>query len=298
MKKKLVKKEDSEVTIMIPTFNRSGYLQEAIASAMAQTYPCHIIVCDHGSTDDTPQVMKKYKTDVTYIRREEDFGPHFCWLDGVLHSKTKYVKILYDDDWIEPTFVEKTIALMKDDVSCVITNAMISFESEKGKRIEKTTFFNKTGVFSNFYIKHLLLLFAGVISPTAVLFRKEELLDGIYQGKLPKKGGNYYHGVGPDMFVMLLGFLRYPKIGFVNEYLATFRAHEKSITMDAIKQKETKKKIQKGYEDIIEFYSFLRYFKLFRLLYFFSPLRILRMFLKNNIELIKKIMKGFTNEVS
>ena len=152
MKKKLVKKEDSEVTIMIPTFNRSGYLQEAIASAIAQTYPCHIIVCDHGSTDDTPQVMKKYKTDVTYIRREEDFGPHFCWLDGVLHSKTKYVKILYDDDWIEPTFVEKTIALMKDDVSCVITNAMISFESEKGKRIEKTTYFNKTGVFSNFYI--------------------------------------------------------------------------------------------------------------------------------------------------
>ena len=216
----------------------------------------------------------------------------------MLHSKTKYVKILYDDDWIEPTFVEKTIALMKDDVSCVITNAMISFESEKGKRIEKTTFYNKTGVFSNFYIKHLLLLFAGVISPTAVLFRKEELLDGIYQGKLPKKGENYYHGVGPDMFVMLLGFLRYPKIGFVNEYLATFRAHEKSITMDAIKQKETKKKIQKGYEDIIEFYSFLRYFKLFRLLYFFSPLRILRMFLKNNIELIKKIMKGFTNEVS
>ena len=152
MKKELIKKEDSEVTIMIPTFNRSGYLQEAIASAMAQTSPCHIIVCDHGSTDDTPQVMKKYKTDVTYIRREEDFGPHFCWLDGVLHSKTKYVKILYDDDWIEPTFVEKTIALMKDDVSCVITNAMISFESEKGKRIEKTTFFNKTGVFSNFYI--------------------------------------------------------------------------------------------------------------------------------------------------
>lgn len=298
MKTKLVNKENSEVTIMIPTFNRSDYLQEAIASAMNQTYPCQIVVCDHGSTDDTPEVMKKYKGDVTYVRREEDFGPHFCWLDGVLHSKTKYVKILYDDDWIEPTFVEKTLALMKDDVSCVITNAMISFESEKGKRIEKTTFYNKTGVFSNFYIKHLLLLFAGVISPTAVLFRKEELLDGIYQGKLPKKGGNYYHGVGPDMFVMLLGFLRYPKIGFVNEYLATFRAHEKSITMDAIKQKETKKKIQKGYEDIIEFYSFLRYFKLFRLLYFFSPLRILRMFLKNNIELIKKIMKGFTNEVS
>lgn len=285
------KKKETEVTILIPTFNRSDYLQEAINSALKQTYPCHIIVCDHGSTDDTPKVMEKYKSKVEYVRKEEDFGPHFCWLDGVLHAKTEYVKILFDDDWLEPTFVEKTLPLMRKDVSCVITNAKISFESGKEKRIEKSTFFNKTGIFSNFYMKHLLLLFAGVISPTAVLFRKAELLDGIYQGKLPKKGGNYYHGVGPDMFVMLLGFLRYPKIGFVNEDLAIFRAHEKSITMDAIKAKETKIKIQKGYEDTIEFYSFLRYFKIFKIFYYLSPIRILSFFLKKNINHINKIIK-------
>jgi len=169
MKTKLVNKENSEVTIMIPTFNRSGYLQEAIVSAMNQTYPCQIVVCDHGSTDDTPEVMKKYKTEVTYIRREEDFGPHFCWLDGVLHSKTKYVKILYDDDWIEPTFVEKTLALMEDGVSCVITNANISFEEGNSKRVTKSTFFNKTGIFSNFIIKHFILLSGAVISPSCFI---------------------------------------------------------------------------------------------------------------------------------
>jgi len=295
MKKVLVKKENSEVTIMIPTFNRSDYLQEAIASAMNQTYPCQIVVCDHGSTDNTPEVMKKYKGDVTYVRREEDFGPHFCWLDGVLHSKTKYVKILYDDDWIEPTFVEKTLALMKDDVSCVITNANISFENGKEKRVTKSTFFNKTGVFSNFIIQSEILLLGGVISPSAVLFRRDELIDGIYQGKLWKKGGVYYHGVGPDMFVMLLGFLRYPKIGFINEELTTFRAHDKSITMDAKKESGKSNSIQSAYEDVIEFYTFVKWFKVFKIFYTFSIVRLMRKVLRKNLEIVKKVVRIFNN---
>jgi glycosyltransferase involved in cell wall biosynthesis len=287
-------KKDTEVTILIPTFNRSEYLQEAIESALAQTYECEVIVCDHGSTDDTPEVMKKYKDRVKYIRREEDFGPHFCWLDGVLHSRTKYIKILFDDDWLDKEFVERTLPLMEGDVSCVITNANISYESEKEKKVEKSRFFNRTGVFSNFIIKHVIILSGGVISPSCVLFRKEELVDGIYQGKLPKKGGNYYHGVGPDMFVMLLGFLRYPKIGFVSDELVTFRAHANSITMDAKKAKETKNRIEGGYEDTIEFYSLLRGFKVFRIFYFFSPIRIFRrFFIKNKdsfITLIRRIL--------
>ncbi len=292
MKKKNIKKEDSEVTIVIPTFNRSDYVQEAIDSALNQTYPCHVIVCDHGSSDNTPEVMKKYGSRIQYIRKEEDLGPHFCWLDGVLHAKTRYVKLLYDDDWIEPTFIEKTVALMQDNVSCVITNANICFEGEG--RVEKCAFFNKTGIFSNFFIKHELLLFGGVISPSCVLFRRDELIDGIYQGKLPIKGGNYYHGVGPDMFVMLIGFLRYSKIGFVNEYLANFRAHNKSITISAGKEESTKKQITKAYMDVIQFYSFLRTFPIFKVFYYISPIRVGGIILRNNISTIKKIRDSIT----
>ena len=139
-----------------------------------------------------------------------------------------------------------------------------------------------------------LVLFATVISPTACLFRRQELIDGIYQGGLLKKGGNYYHGVGPDMFVMLLGFLRYKKFGFVNEYLATFRAHEKSITMDAMKEEMSKKRISSAYKDVIEFYVFLKSFSFFKVLYFFSPIRILGLILKKNINFVKKLIKIFT----
>lgn len=286
--------ERSEVTIIIPTFNRSDYLQKAIDTSLSQTYPCHIIVCDHGSKDDTPEIMQKYQGRVQYLRKEEDFGPHFGWLDGAIHAKTKYIKILYDDDWIDPTFVEKTLELMTEDVSCVISNALISHENGEEKGTSKSTFFNKTGVFRNTRIKMDLLLFRTVISPTCCLFRKEEVIDGIYQGRLFKNGGNYYHGVGPDMFIMLLGFLRYKKIGLINEYLATFRAHEKSISMDANKKNENKIKIQKAYSDVIEFYLFLSSFKIYEILVIL-PLRLIRnILLKIKTPIIKiiRIMKA------
>jgi glycosyltransferase involved in cell wall biosynthesis len=290
MKNKKVSLKDTEVTILIPTFNRSGYVQEAIDSALKQTYPCNVIVCDHGSTDDTPKVMKKYKDRVQYVRKEEDFGPHFCWLDGVLHAKTEYIKILFDDDLMEPTFVEKTLTLMHEDVGCVITNAKIIFDNGNKTQIRKSTLFNKTGVFRNSLIKRDFMIFTTVISPSSCLFRKREVIDGIYQGGLWKKGGIYYHGVGPDIFIMLLGLLRYKKVGFVNEELATFRAHEKSISIDANKNPETMLKIRKSYEDVVEFYLFLTFFKLFEIIYL-VPIRFLRKGLILSKNLIRGVVK-------
>lgn len=44
----------SDVTVVIPTYNRAALLEKAIASALAQTEPVGaIIVVDDGSTDDS-----------------------------------------------------------------------------------------------------------------------------------------------------------------------------------------------------------------------------------------------------
>ena len=57
---------------------------------------CEIIVCDHGSTDNTQELMKKYQDKVIYIRREVDYGIHFTWLDGIIIATSDLIHINYE----------------------------------------------------------------------------------------------------------------------------------------------------------------------------------------------------------
>ena len=252
----------NKVTVVIPTFNRADYVCKTIDSAINQTVECDIIVCDHGSSDNTPDVVQKYGDRIKYIRRERDFGPHFCWVEGVLNADTEYIHIHYDDDLMEPSFVEKTLALMSEDVGMVFSEASI-YDLNSGN-IVNPELFNikkknwKTGTMKSSVLEEWLLN-GLMISPAACLFRKKQVVDAIIPGDLPIDFGGNYHGVGPDFLMSLLSVLRYPKFGVVCEALSLFGSHESSITMDAVADKAKWEKLQNGYD------AYRRYYKLIKL---------------------------------
>lgn len=252
--------QDKKVSIVIPTFNRKDFLSKCIDSCLSQTYPCEIIVCDHGSTDGTHIFMEKYRDKVIYIRRDKDFGPHFCWLEGILNASGEFVHLQFDDDWIEDTFIEKTVSLMDDDVGFSVTNATLYYDNkEEFKTTNRLSMYKKSDVYDIKLLERNILLRETVISPGCCLFRKEVLIDSLYQGVLPLKKVNSYHGVGPDIFVMLLSFLKYKKVGIVIESLAVFREHEGSITTDSSKDHCKKIKIKNAYREVVGYYRFLKF---------------------------------------
>lgn len=244
------------VSIVIPTFNRAAYVCQAIDTALAQTETCRVIVADHGSTDDTPTVLASYGDRVTYVRRERDFGPHFCWLEGVLHAETPYVHLQFDDDWLEPTYVEACMAQMSDETGFVFST--VALHDEEAGAVTGRLFegiYPATGVHPRAPVEKILM--RKLISPGALICRKQDLQDALYQGDLPLAEATY-HGVGPDLFVALLCLLRYPKVGYVAEPLAVFRAHETSITMDAQKHPGRDARLKAAYDEVRKHYRHLK----------------------------------------
>lgn len=252
-----------KVTIVIPTFNRANMVTRAIDTALAQTYPCQIIVCDHGSKDNTPEVVKKYGNKITYIRREKDFGPHFCWLEGVLNAEGEYVHIHMDDDWLEPTYIEETIKLMNPDVGMVFSDAYTRFFDENITKENVLNVANKFGYgeHPSEMLEKVILSERYMLSPAACLYRKKDIIDAIYPGDLPVDFGPKYFGVGPDHFMTLQALLRYKKFACVDKSLLTFAYHKGSITVDAYQEQEKTNKILETYQSVRRYYLLLKQYK-------------------------------------
>jgi len=248
------------ISIVIPTFNRYDYLLTCIDSCLAQTQPCEIIVCDHGSTDNTPNIKNIYGDKIIYVRRELDSGVHFCWLDGILHAKNDLIHINFDDDWIAPTYIEKCASLFNDNVGCVFSEAQVFHEKDKKFgafcfELKKSSGIFKVNKLIDFNLKYLT-------SPGAGVFRKQILLDALFVGNIPFSK-NHYRGVGPDMLFSLMSGLNHNYFGYINEPLAFFREHENSITVDAYADSSKREKIKKGYEDAKIYFLINKFISIF-----------------------------------
>jgi hypothetical protein len=243
--------KNSRVSIVIPTFNRAGMLRRAIDSALAQTIPCEVVVCDHGSSDGTPAVAQSYGDRIIYVRRPRDHGVHFAWLDGIMSASGEFIHINFDDDSIAPDFIEKCLGLMADDVAFALTKALVI---EEGSRKVTACLFGgmgRTGVhpvgrFMAFQIKSL-------VSPGAMLLRKSDILRALFMGPLPFSRQEY-RGVGPDWLMSALATLARPKFAFVDEPLAFFSTHQGSITTDALADKTKKKVLRTAYQQARFYY--------------------------------------------
>ncbi|HQE12677.1 MAG TPA: glycosyltransferase family 2 protein [Flavipsychrobacter sp.] len=271
------------VSIVIPTFNRAHYLEQCIDSALNQTYPCEIIVCDHGSTDNTPEIVKKYEGKITYVRREKDLGVHSTWLDAILHATSDFIHINYDDDWIEPTFIEACMKLMDANTGFVFANVKLFNESDQSyTETQLNRFFKTTGNYSMWKLYYFEM--NNLLSPGCAIFRKEVLVNNLFIGKMPF-AQKEYKGVGPDLLFTLMSSMDYTRFGFVEDYLAVFREHENSITIDAVNNLEKKKKIADAYNEARVYFMINKFVK------FFGIRRMMLFFLKGTLALVSPIKK-------
>lgn len=118
------------VSVLIPTYNRAGYIEGAIETATNQTYDdLEIIVVDDHSTDRTPRLLNQYLDSdaVRVLRNDENRGIAASHNRAAEAAKGEYLCILDDDDRWHPTKVEKQVRRMNhrsDDVAVVYTGGV------------------------------------------------------------------------------------------------------------------------------------------------------------------------------
>ena len=97
-----------KLTIVTPSFNQGQFIEQTIRAVLLQNYPnLEYIVIDGGSTDNTPQVLKKYEPWISYWHSEKDRGQSHAINQGFsLAAGTYYAWINSDDYYTEETFLK------------------------------------------------------------------------------------------------------------------------------------------------------------------------------------------------
>ena len=81
-------------TVIIPVYNGERYIAEAIESVLAQTEPCHLIVVNDGSTDETIKVIEHLfglNENRTLIDYSINGGADVVLNHGIRHATTAFV---------------------------------------------------------------------------------------------------------------------------------------------------------------------------------------------------------------
>lgn len=108
------------VSIIVPTYNRAGFVETAIESLLAQDYePLEVIVLDDGSTDETSAVLERVaaRNDPARFRwdRHDNVGQAATINRGLAEATGELLGYLSSDDYLLPGALTKLVAALEQE---------------------------------------------------------------------------------------------------------------------------------------------------------------------------------------
>lgn len=102
----------SGVSVVVPTYNRARFIEEAVESILAQSLPpLEVIIVDDGSTDDTANVCARFHEPVRYIRRQNE-GAAAARNAGIRAATGDWVAFCDSDDLWKPRKLQLQMAAL------------------------------------------------------------------------------------------------------------------------------------------------------------------------------------------
>lgn len=131
------RRPQASISVIVPSYNCGPRLAEALDSILEQTLTIEqIIVIDDGSTDDTAEVMGRYKNRrIQYVRRPHEGRASACNA-GLDAARGEFVTFLYAGDRWSPAFAERMHDFLAEDpgIACAFSN-FVHLDDSTGKML-------------------------------------------------------------------------------------------------------------------------------------------------------------------
>lgn len=239
MQQTYVTGQEPAVSIVIPTFNGEAYLQEALESALAQTWTdMEILVCDDRSTDGTVALVENFcrrDARVRLFRNPERLGLAGNWNQCVKKAKGTWIKFLFQDDVLHPDCVRKMMAVSKEhDFILCERDFLVADDADPALK----------DFYENWVIRiHHVIRASGSLSPETV---SRAIIDhgpgsnffGEPPSVLVKKSLAERYGLFSERYVHVCDLEFWTRLAcnvgvfYVPESLVSFRVHSRSASMD------------------------------------------------------------------
>ncbi len=130
------------VSVVIPVYNRSAWVEESLQSVLRQTHSnLEILLCDDGSDDNTAHAMDRLaEIDSSRIRvlHLSHRGPGPTREAGRAQARGEFIQYLDSDDRLHPEKFARQIAALRNHPGCGIAYGRTRLINQNGDVLEES----------------------------------------------------------------------------------------------------------------------------------------------------------------
>ena len=124
------------VSVVTPSYNRAGFLEETIDSVLSQSYPrIEYIIVDGGSTDGSLDIIRRYADQLAWWLSEPDQGQTDAINKGFAHATGEIFAWLNSDDTYLPQAVAEAVAVLQASPETGMVYGDANLVDEEGRVI-------------------------------------------------------------------------------------------------------------------------------------------------------------------
>lgn len=131
------KTNDNKLSVLMPVYNASLFLKQAIESILNQTYKdFEFIIINDGSTDNSLEIIKSFNDSrIKIINNEKNLGIIKSRNIGLESAGGKYIANMDSDDISLPTRFEKQISYFEKHPDTVLLGTRLALIDERNNEI-------------------------------------------------------------------------------------------------------------------------------------------------------------------